>query len=226
MPYDTAPQEAVDLYNLDNVANDDSFACIDVQGGVCGLPQSGKLAHDELVQNLKRCSYEPAPRTPGLWINKKQIITLTLVVDDFGVKHSSPRDLNHSIASLRGKHVIAVDHGGGLCAGATSKWNYRLREANCSTSACYPPILKWFKRPTPTTPQRSPRPAPNIACGKSVKHANIDDAPKIGAHGVKQVQSIVGSTLCGARLVGNPTLVAANEVGLQQANIIMSALNP
>ena len=51
MPYDVTPQETIDLYNLDNIVNKDGFVCIEVQGGMHGFPQSGKLSHDELVKH-------------------------------------------------------------------------------------------------------------------------------------------------------------------------------
>ena len=91
--------------------------------------------------------------------------------------------------------------------------------------AYHPSILNRFQYPISTTPQHSPHLAPNVAHGKSLQHAKIDNTPKLDIHGVKQVQSIVGSILYGARLIDNPTLVAVNEIGSQQANSIMNTLN-
>ena len=68
-PYDMIPQGIMNLYNLDEIVNDDDFVYIEVQGGMHGFPQSGKLAHDELVKHLKPYGYEPMTCTPGLWSN-------------------------------------------------------------------------------------------------------------------------------------------------------------
>ena len=74
-------------------------------------------------------------------------------------------------------------------------------------------------------PQHIPHPAPNITDGKSVQYAKFDNDPKLDNYGTKQVQSIFGSIFYGARLTDNPTLVAVNEVGSQQANRTMNTLN-
>ena len=132
------------------------------------FPQSDKLAHDELVKNLKPYGYEPTPYAPGLWVNKKQKITFTFVVDDFGIKHSSLHNLNHLIEALMDKQTITINHSSSMHIGVTLKWNYILREVNCSMPAYHPSILKRFQHLTPTTPQHIPHPAPNITCGKSV----------------------------------------------------------
>ena len=88
----------------------------------------------------------------------------------------------------------------------------------------YSLILKSFQHPTPAMHQHSPHPAPSITYGKSVQCEKFDNAPKLDNHGTKQVQSIVGSILYGARLIDNPTLVAVNEIGSQKANSTMNTL--
>ena len=54
------------------------------------LPQPGKLAHDDLVAHLARGGYFPTPFTPELFTNKSNSIQFALVVDDFGVKYTTP----------------------------------------------------------------------------------------------------------------------------------------
>ena len=43
------PQEFIDLYNLQSILGDDDFFYMEIRGGMYGLPQAGRLAHDELV---------------------------------------------------------------------------------------------------------------------------------------------------------------------------------
>ena len=108
----------------------------------------------------------------------------SLVVNDFGVKCLSLHDLNHLIAALRDEHTITIDQSGSLHIGVTLKWNYRLKEVNCSMPSYYPSILKKFQHLTPTTPQHSPHPAPNITRGKSVQCAKTDSTPKLDVYGI------------------------------------------
>ena len=54
-----------------------------------GLFQAGIIANTALKGHLRPFGYEPAPITPGLWRHNKNVITFTLVVDDFGIKYKS-----------------------------------------------------------------------------------------------------------------------------------------
>ena len=107
-------------------------------------PQSGKLAHDELVKYLKLYGHEPMSCTLGLWADEDQNIAFTLVVDDFGVKHSSMQNLYHLTKALKDKHNNTIDHSGGLHIGVTLKWKHKKHEVHYSMSTYYSSILKLF----------------------------------------------------------------------------------
>ena len=84
IPYNIIPPDIIDDYNLKSkVRNDKVYAR--VTKGIYGLPQSGKLAHDNLVAHLAQGGYFPTPFTPGLFTNKSNSIQFALVVGDFGV---------------------------------------------------------------------------------------------------------------------------------------------
>ena len=91
--------------------------------------------------------------------------------------------------------------------------------------AWHPSILQRFQYPTLNWPQYSPHPAPRITHGKSVQCAKIDNATKLDENCIKQVQSIVGSILYGAILIDSPALVSVTEIGSQQTNSTINALN-
>ena len=60
------PQEFMAEYQLqDKVQNGKIY--IKINKGMYGLPQAGKLAHDQLKAHLAQYSYYPCPLTPGLW---------------------------------------------------------------------------------------------------------------------------------------------------------------
>ena len=52
-----------------------------------GLPQAGRIAHDDLVKHLQPYGYRPSSKTLGLWTHDIQPINFTLVFDNFGVKY-------------------------------------------------------------------------------------------------------------------------------------------
>ena len=65
LPVDLIPQEIIDLYNLKDLVCD-GFIYIEIRGGMYGLPQAGRLAHDGLKQHLAPYGYAPVTYTPGL----------------------------------------------------------------------------------------------------------------------------------------------------------------
>ena len=86
--FDIVPQNIIDLHNLTSLVADDGFVYMEVHGGIYGLLQADRLAHDNLVNHLVPYNYKLVTHTPGLWINISNNITFTLVVDNFGVSYS------------------------------------------------------------------------------------------------------------------------------------------
>ena len=74
---------------------------MEIQKGIYGLPQSGKIANDKLNLHLAKICYEPAPITPGLWWYQKRPLQFSLVVDDFGVKYERQANINHLLYALK-----------------------------------------------------------------------------------------------------------------------------
>ena len=66
LPLKIIPQEIIDKYNLMDVAVD-GWVYIRIEGGMYGLPQAGKLAHEQLVKRLRNTGYFPVQFTEGLW---------------------------------------------------------------------------------------------------------------------------------------------------------------
>ena len=64
-------------------------------------PQS---AHTAFKDNLLHFGYAPEPFTPFLWRHKTNIITLTIVVDDFGIKYNKNQDSEQPINTLQYKY--------------------------------------------------------------------------------------------------------------------------
>ena len=73
------------------------------------LKQSGKIAHDDLIQNLNKYGYVQAKNTDGLCVHGLRNISFTLLVDDFGIQYTNRDDVNHLISVMRGKYKFKVD---------------------------------------------------------------------------------------------------------------------
>ena len=66
-----------------------------------GLPQSGLLAQQLLEKRLNAEGYNQDTLVPGLWTHTCRPITITLCVDDFGVKYVGEQRVDHLMTVLR-----------------------------------------------------------------------------------------------------------------------------
>ena len=154
--------------------------------------------------------------TPGLWINKEQNATFSLVVDVFGIKYDSLNNFHYLINTHKVKHTIVVDMTGNSCIGVALNWNYNKREVTSSTPDFYPSLLRKVNHQLSSKPQHSLFLEPHVTCGKHVQLSPDPDAsPKLDEKGTKFVKSIFGVALCVGHLIDNTILVATNEIGIQ-----------
>ena len=88
VPFSLFPPDIVKFYQLqDKVCNNMVYG--KVVKAMYGLPQSGRIAHDDLVAHLALGGYFPAKFTPGLFTNRSNSIQFALIVDDFGIKYTN-----------------------------------------------------------------------------------------------------------------------------------------
>ena len=100
LPLDIFPQEIIDKYNLEEIAEEGWVYCR-IDGGMYGLPQAGKIAHDTLVDRLWTAGYYPVQFTEGLWRHVWRPISFTLIVDDFGIKFVGKEHAIHLLNILQ-----------------------------------------------------------------------------------------------------------------------------
>jgi hypothetical protein len=94
----------IDKYVLDDLAVDGKVY-IEIQKGMYGLPQAGILANELLQQCLAQDGYRTTKYTHGLWTHNTRPITLSLVVDNFGIKYVGQEHAEHLKAKIE-KHII------------------------------------------------------------------------------------------------------------------------
>ena len=96
LPLENIPEEIIQQYNLRNLTHK-GFVYMEIQKGMYGIPQAGKIANDKLKLHLAKFGYEQAPITPGLWRHQTCLLRFSLVVDEFGVKYEHQEDITHLI---------------------------------------------------------------------------------------------------------------------------------
>mmetsp|Transcript_25840 Transcript_25840/g.36772 ORF Transcript_25840/g.36772 Transcript_25840/m.36772 type:complete len:290 (-) Transcript_25840:243-1112(-) len=94
IPLNIIPDTIIDEYNLRPLIHK-GHVYVEIQKGMYGLPQAGKIANDQLIKILKPHGYTEYPITPGLWKHETRSIKFCLVVDDFGIKYTNPDDVTH-----------------------------------------------------------------------------------------------------------------------------------
>ena len=125
------PDEIIVQYNL-KVLQCNDWVYIQIEKGMPGLKQAGKIANDKLRVHMKKHGYVPCPRTPALWRHITRPTIFTLVVDDFGIRYGSEADAHHLINTLRDLYEITIDWTGKLYCGLTLNWDYHNRRCTLS----------------------------------------------------------------------------------------------
>ena len=99
VPVRLLSERIIELYNLTSLIVK-GYVYIRVDKGMYGLPQAGKIANDQLRKRLAPFGYTPCNHTPGLWRHNNTNLMFTLVVDDFGVRYTDKKDVEHLLSAL------------------------------------------------------------------------------------------------------------------------------
>jgi hypothetical protein len=108
IPPSLFPEWTQEQYNLKKLAFD-GWVYIEMRRAVWGLPQAGILANKRLRRKLAPFGYTESVNTPGLWTHESRPISFTLVVDDFGVKYVSGKDVDYLITSIKSTYNLTED---------------------------------------------------------------------------------------------------------------------
>jgi hypothetical protein len=87
IPLSTIPQSIIEQYALLKYVHN-GHMLVEISKGMCGLPQAGILAYEQLVRHLSLSGYSPCNHTEGLWRHHTRPITFCLIVHDFAVNTS------------------------------------------------------------------------------------------------------------------------------------------
>ena len=105
--------EIIDQYSLRTLSSDGWFY-LEIQKGMPGLKQAGRISNDRLKSHLAHFGFAPVPITLALWKHATKPIIFSLVVDDFGVKYIVKENADHLIQDLQKLYTISIDWTGSL----------------------------------------------------------------------------------------------------------------
>ena len=88
------PQIIIDNYNLAPLVCN-GFVYCEITGGMYGLPHAARLAWKKLHNLLTTNNYHESISVPELWTSSISDLAFVLIVDDFGIRCTNPKDLRH-----------------------------------------------------------------------------------------------------------------------------------
>jgi len=175
------PDEIIDAYHLNQLADANRNVYIRLNKGMYGLPQAGILAYQLLVKRLKPFGYAPCRHTPGYWTHDKSHTWFVLVVDDFSVKYLNKQAADDFLNLLRRWYTIKVDWDAKLYCGIQTDWDYANRKVTLSMPGYITSFLSEIDHSMPTKPQHAPHPHLPITYGKTPQYAEEpDQTPPLG----------------------------------------------
>ena len=108
IPIDIIPEDIIMEYNLMNLTHNGYIYC-EIRKRMYGLPQAGILYNQQLFTLLEPKGYVPCKHTPIIWRHKWRPITLSLVVDDLGVKYVGKQHADHLINTIHDHYQVSTD---------------------------------------------------------------------------------------------------------------------
>jgi len=210
------PQEIIDHYNLMDIqANDCVY--IEINGGMYGLPQAGRLANDDLIKRLDHAGYKQSRHTPGLFKHTHRPVAFCLVVDDFGIKYSGQNHVDHLLNTLRQHYKITCDWQGEQFCGMHLDWDYAHGTVDISMPGYVQRALQRFQH-TSLVPTHAPHSHSLPNYGAKVQLTNPDHTPPLSDPKQQQhVREVVGVLLYYARAIDNTMLVSLGSIAANQA---------
>lgn len=215
-PVAAIPKEMMDHYNLWPLLHN-GFVYCEINKGMDGLPQAGRIANDELVPYLAEHGYIQSKHTAGLFKHVTRPIAVFLVVDDFGVKYVGKEHALHLQKVLSDKYVITTDWNGNIYIGITLDWDYDKHTVDLSMPGYIERALARFAHPAPTRPEHAPHAWIKPQYGAPVQLTTAPDtSAPLSKDGIKTVQEMVGVLLYVTRAIENTMLVALGDIAAVQ----------
>ena len=211
------PIDIQERYNIAPMVHN-GYVIMEINKGIYGLPQAGKLAQDRLVSHLTLHGYHQCTNTPCLFVHTDNGVAFSLVVDDFLVKYKDRSAANHLLAALRELYIVTDDFAATQkYVGITLKHNKAKRTIHMSMPGYVQKALRRFNR---LNLKGANSPITYVAPVYGAFHQEVrpePPSPPLTAAETLELQEIVGVFLFYARAVDPLMITAINKIGLRQS---------
>ena len=151
------------------------------------------MAHDDLVDHLKKYSYEQTAQTKGLFKHHTRDITFMLVVDNFGIKYTNQADVDHLINSVQEKNLFKIDWEAKQYIGIHLNWDNENCKLRRSMGGFVEQALKEFKHSTPKQQYKGPSRIERPKYGELVQYVQVDISPSLTPKEIKFIHRVTGN---------------------------------
>jgi hypothetical protein len=157
--------------------------------------------------------------THGLWIHDTRPISLSLVVDDFGVKYAGREHAEHLMECIKKTYNISSDWNGTAYCGLTLEWDYKKRTVDLSMPGYIKAALHKYQHTAPARPEHAPYTwNPPIYRAKTQFVNEITTSPALSDKDVNKSQQRMGTLLYYARAVDPTLIMPINVLASEQSN--------
>lgn len=215
VPVSEIPDASMTRHNLrDKIRNGRVY--FRVNKAMYGLPQAGYIAQQDLGTLLRANGFYECPRTPQVFRHETRNLTMSIVVDDFGVLYLKKEDVDWLLDVLRTKYELKVDWDGKLYIGITLQWDYKARTCRMSMpDYVRKGVSRFLGESAATSLRHGPAQYKQFAYGHQTAPEQDETAP-LSKDRIKRVQAIVGYFLYYARAVDPTMLVALGQIASSQ----------
>ena len=138
-------------------------------------------------------------------------------MDDFLIKYTDEKDVQHLLDTLRQVNTISTDWTASLYCGVTLDWDYETRTCDLSIPGYIEEALKIFIHPIPTQPQHAPYLWAKLSYGAKIQYVGEEDtSPSLFQYKVTHIQKVIGKFYYYTRAVGCTIITALGELASSQ----------
>ena len=175
-----------------------------------GLKQAGRIAHNNLVNQLAEAGYKKT-MIEGYFQHKTRDM---LVVDDFLIKYTLEEDLWHLPDTIKAHYKFKVDLEAKQYVGINLKWENNKQTVQLSMDGYVKQAVQKFKHEAPDKPYYSPSMYTPPHFGAKVQFAKVDETAPLDKDKINFIQKVVGKLLYHACAVDSTMLYAINVISL------------
>ena len=210
------PIETMIEFDLDQYIDND-HVLFQVDGTMYGHPVSGRVANTDLVDHLAQHGYIQEPNIPSLFINSKNNVSFSLVVDDFGIKYNDNAGIKDLIRVLKLKYDIQIDMTGKKYIGLRLEWDYEANTLTIDMPTTVPDAIARFLPMGPRKKAKSPGIyiPPNYLSPDM--RATVDESPPATAAEKIFIMEVVGVFLYYSRMVDYTMLPVVTFISKKQS---------